>query len=497
MNHSASLDVARPSWIGKPAPSLSVMAACGWVLVLGACNRVDVPQTAQADQPAVVAAAPAAAVQLPDFSHLVERQGPAVVNITVTGEDAEEREQSSQPSPFGPPWDELFKRFQPFRDAPGQRRVSVGSGFIITTDGEILTNAHVVGTEKSVTVKLTDKREFTAKVLGTDKQTDIALVKIDAQGLPAAPIGDPGKSKVGEWVAAIGAPFGFENSISAGIISAKGRSLPDENYVPFIQTDVAINPGNSGGPLFNLRGEVIGVNSQIYTRSGGYMGISFAIPIDIAMDVARQLKQHGKVSRGRIGVRIQELNPELARSFGLDKAEGALVAEVDKGGPADKAGVEAGDVIVAFNDKPIRDSKDLPPIVGAVRPGSDARIKLWRQGKSLELTVKVGELSGAAAATRQERDAVQPNKLGLEVEELSPAQRKQLGAAGAVVVTRVSGPAQKAGVQPGDLIITVNGEKITALDQFHSVLSKAPSGRPVALLLQRDGQRMFVAVPQN
>jgi len=298
--------------------SKQVIALAGALLLLTACNKVEVPNAAQANQPAApAAAAPASApMQLPDFSHLIERQGPAVVNITI-GTDGGEDEDAPQSSPFGPPWDELFKRFQPHRDEPGQRRASMGSGFIVSVDGEVLTNAHVVGDEKFVTVKLTDKREFKAKVLGADKQTDIALVKIDAQGLPVAPIGDPSKTRVGEWVAAIGAPFGFENSISAGIISAKGRALPDENYVPFIQTDVAINPGNSGGPLFNLRGEVIGVNSQIYTRSGGYMGISFAIPIDIAMDVARQLKATGKVARGRIGVRIQEMNQELANPLAL------------------------------------------------------------------------------------------------------------------------------------------------------------------------------------
>lgn len=473
---------------------MAVVTTGACLLAVSACNKVDVPNAAQAQLAAKSAVAAPLPLQLPDFSHLVERQGPAVVNITVAGEETD-RSDSAQPSPFGPPWDELFKRFQPYREAPDQKRVSVGSGFIVTPDGEILTNAHVVGDEKTVTVKLTDKREFKARVLGTDRQTDIALVKIEAQGLPIAPIGDPAQSRVGEWVAAIGAPFGFENSISAGIISAKGRSLPDENYVPFIQTDVAINPGNSGGPLFNLRGEVIGVNSQIYTRSGGYMGISFAIPIDIAIDVARQLKERGKVSRGRIGVRIQEMNQELAKSFGLDKAEGALVAEVEKGGPADKAGVEAGDVILSFDGKPIRDSRDLPPMVGAVRPDSDARMKVWRQGKEIELGIKVGELSGSPAALREARSSAGPNKLGLAVENLSGAQQKQAGVAGGVVVTDVSGAAQKAGVRPGDIIITANGEKVTSSTQFEALVSKAPGGRPVALLLQRDDQRMFVAVP--
>ncbi len=470
--------------------------------ILLGCSKVDVPQSARANTPppAPVAALP---LQLPDFSLLVERQGPAVVNITVGRDGSRNQDQDqgqdeggeSSPSPFGAPWDELFRRFQPFRGQPGERRASMGSGFIVTTDGEILTNAHVVGDEKTVTVKLTDKREFSAKVLGTDRQSDIALVKIDAQGLPTTPIGDPANTKVGEWVAAIGAPFGFENSISAGIISAKGRALPDENYVPFIQTDVAINPGNSGGPLFNLRGEVIGVNSQIYTRSGGYMGISFAIPIDIAMDVAKQLKQHGKVVRGRIGVRIQELNPELAKSFGLKNAEGALVADVEKGGPADKAGVAAGDVILAYNGKRVRDSRDLPPMVGATRPGNEGKLKVWRNGKETELTVKVGALDSEKAAAPVERDSGGPNKLGLSVEDLSPARQKQLGVAGGALVTQAKGPAQKAGVRQGDVVLTVNGEKVTSAAQLDTLADKAPGGRPVALLIQRNEQRMFIAVP--
>ncbi|MFN0316052.1 MAG: DegQ family serine endoprotease [Burkholderiales bacterium] len=470
--------------------------ALALLFLLAACHKVDVPNSAQAN-PQPTAVAVTAPLQLPDFSALVERQGPVVVNITVARDDAEDDEDSSPPSPFGAPWDELFKRFQPYRGHPGPapKRASMGSGFIVSTDGEILTNAHVVGDEKSVTVKLTDKREFKAKVLGTDRQTDVALVKIDAQGLPIAPIGNPANTKVGEWVAAIGAPFGFENSISAGIISAKGRALPDENYVPFIQTDVAINPGNSGGPLFNLRGEVIGVNSQIYTRSGGYMGISFAIPIDIAMDVAKQLKEHGKVARGRMGVKIQELSPELAKSFGLTNAEGALVAEIEKGGPADKAGVEAGDVILAYNGKPVRDSRDLPPLVGATRPGTQVNVKIWRGGKEMEITLKVGEFSPEKVAARGEPDAGSANKLGLMVEDLSPSQQKQLGVSGGALVRQVKGAAQKAGVRQGDIVLALNGEKVASAPQLDSLANSVPGGRPVALLIQRNEQRMFIAVP--
>ncbi len=468
--------------------------------LLAACNKVDVPNSAQADSPPLAGPGLATGVslQLPDFSALVERQGPVVVNITVAREGGEEEEEESgAPSPFGAPWDELFKRFQPFRGqpGPGPKRASMGSGFIVSGDGEILTNAHVVSGEKTVTVKLTDKREFKAKVLGTDRQTDVALIKIDAKGLPTAPIGNPAHTKVGEWVAAIGAPFGFENSISAGIISAKGRALPDENYVPFIQTDVAINPGNSGGPLFNLRGEVIGVNSQIYTRSGGYMGISFAIPIDIAMDVAKQLKEHGKVARGRMGVKIQELSPELAKSFGLNNAEGALVAEIERGGPADKAGVEAGDVILAYNGKPIRDSRDLPSLVGATRPGAQAKIKIWRGAKEMEIYVKVGEFSPEKVAARSAPSAGASNKLGLMVEDLSSSEQKHLGVSGGAVVRQVEGATRKAGVRQGDVVLSFNGEKITSASQLGSLAESAPSGRPVALLIQRDERRMFIAVP--
>ncbi|MSQ58440.1 MAG: DegQ family serine endoprotease [Betaproteobacteria bacterium] len=466
------------------------------LLLLAACQKVDVPNSAQAN-PQPSAAAVVAPLQLPDFSALVERQGPVVVNITVAREAAGEDEDSTAPPPFGMPWDELFKRFQPFRGHPGPtpKRASMGSGFIVSADGEILTNAHVVGDEKSVTVKLTDKREFIAKVLGTDRQTDVALVKIEAQGLPVAPIGNPANTKVGEWVAAIGAPFGFENSISAGIISAKGRALPDENYVPFIQTDVAINPGNSGGPLFNLRGEVIGVNSQIYTRSGGYMGISFAIPIDIAMDVSKQIKEHGKVARGRMGVKIQELSPELAKSFGLTNAEGALVAEIEKGGPAGMAGVEAGDVILAYNGKPIRDSRDLPPLVGATRPGAQAKVKIWRGGKELEIAIKVGEFSPEKVMARGEPGSGSANKLGLVVEDLSSSQQKQLGVPGGALVRQAKGAAQKAGVRQGDVVVSLNGEKITSASQLDSLAGSASGGRPVALLIQRNEQRMFIAVP--
>ena len=323
----------------------------------------------------------AAAAQLPDFTELVEKQGPAVVNISTT-QAARNPLLPQGPSPQeDDPFYEFFRRFMP-QPGPGAPREfqsqSLGSGFIISQDGYILTNAHVVETADEITVKLTDKREFKAKVIGADRRTDIALIKIDATGLPAVKVGDPGRLRVGEWVLAIGSPFGFENTVTAGIVSAKGRSLPQENYVPFIQTDVAVNPGNSGGPLFNLRGEVVGINSQIYSRTGGFMGLSFAIPIDVANDIAQQLRTTGKVSRGRIGVVIQPVTKELADGFGLPRPQGALVNSVEKGGPAEKAGVEPGDVILRFDGKPVASSEDLPRIVGATKPGSKVTMQLWR-----------------------------------------------------------------------------------------------------------------------
>src|SRR5262252_5614622 len=333
-------------------------------------------QTPQAVAATTAVAAPASARALPDFSALVEQNGPAVVNISTTAKVHTQAQEPQIPGEPGDPFYEFFRRFQiPAPQQGDQIRRGVGSGFIVSADGYILTNAHVVNDATEVTVKLTDNREFTAKVVGADKRTDVALVKIDAKNLPTVHIGESARSKVGEWVAAIGSPFGLENTVTAGIISAKSRSLPDENYVPFIQTDVAINPGNSGGPLFNMAGEVIGINSQIYSRTGGYMGLSFAIPIDIAMDVASQLEVHGKVTRGRIGVQIQELSAELAKSFGLGETRGARVAGVERDGPADKAGFKTGDVILEFDGKAVSDSRQLPLIVAAVKPGRDVAAK--------------------------------------------------------------------------------------------------------------------------
>jgi serine protease Do len=348
--------------------------------------------------------------ELPDFSELAEKQAPAVVNISTT----QVRERRAVPQlpdlDENDPLYDFFRRFIPRQPGPGQGQGprqfesrSLGSGFIVAADGYILTNAHVVDAADEITVRLTDKREFKARVIGADKRTDIAVIKIDAAGLPAVRFGDPNRLRVGEWVVAIGSPFGFDSTVTAGIVSAKGRSLPQENFVPFIQTDVAINPGNSGGPLFNLRGEVVGINSQIYSRTGGFMGLSFAIPIDVAMDIQSQLRQFGRISRGRIGVVIQEVSKELAESFGLSKAVGALVNAVEKGGPAEKAGVESGDIILKFNGKPVDSSSDLPRIVGSTRPGTKASMEVWRKGTTREVAVTVGELPEDRVPTPEKR----------------------------------------------------------------------------------------------
>jgi serine protease Do len=434
--------------------------------------------------------------QLPDFAELVQREGSAVVNISTT---------QSVHNPLLPqipnlqeddPFYEFFRRFMP---EPGPREFqsqSLGSGFIISSDGYILTNSHVVHAADEITVKLVDKREFKAKVVGADRRTDIALIKIDGKDLPAVRFGDPNKLKVGEWVIAIGSPFGFENSVTAGIVSAKGRSLPQENYVPFIQTDVAVNPGNSGGPLFNLRGEVVGINAQIYSRTGGFMGLSFAIPIDVANEVARQLRTTGKVTRGRIGVVIQPLTKELAESFGLPNTRGALVNSVEKGGPAEQAGVEAGDVILKFNGKTVNSSEDLPRIVGAIRPGTPVTIQIWRNKAVRDLQVTVGRMpeeqttrAGQPGAPQQGPAATQ---YGLTLSDLSEAQRSELKVSGGVLVENVKGAAVRAGVRRGDVILAVNNQDVSSVDQFNQIMTQFDKGRIVALLIRRGPNALYI-----
>jgi serine protease Do len=373
----------------------SALVAIAFALI-AACTEKTGKQDAAppAQQPASAGASGQTSgptVELPSFATLVKREGPTVVNVTTIRTVRGSAEGGLGVAPDDP-MAEFFRRFMPPPPTQEYQARGLGSGFIISQDGYILTNAHVVADTDEATVRLTTKREFKAKIIGTDTRTDVALLKIDASGLPFVKIGDPGKLEVGEWVAAIGAPFGFDNSVTSGIVSAKGRTLPEETYVPFIQTDVALNPGNSGGPLFNMRGEVVGINSQIYSQTGGYMGLSFTIPIDIAMDISKQLQTSGKVTRGRIGVQAQDLTADLAESFGLKDLNGALVAMVEKGGPADKAGIRPGDVILAFNDKPVQNSADLARLVASTKPGTTAPVDLWRKGSRQHLKVTVAEL---------------------------------------------------------------------------------------------------------
>ncbi len=430
---------------------------------------------------------------LPDFTELVEKQGPAVVNVSTTSTAHGGGAQS--PVPEDDPFYDFFRRFGPPQPRDYETR-SLGSGFIVSADGYILTNAHVVDMADDVTVKLNDKREFKAKVIGADKRTDVAVIKIEANGLPAVKIGDPEKLRVGEWVLAIGSPFGFESSVTAGIVSAKGRSLPQENYVPFIQTDVAINPGNSGGPLFNLKGEVVGINSQIYSRTGGFMGLSFAIPIDVAMNISNQLRTTGRVSRGRIGVVIQEVTKELAESFGLSKASGALVNSVEKGGPADKAGIEASDVILKFDGKEVSSSSDLPRIVAQSRPGSKATAQVWRKGTARDVSVTVGEMPDEKTAQRPGRKDTKPGnvvaRLGLTLSELNSEQRKELGLSGGLLVEDAQGAAAKAGIRRGDVLLAINNQDVKSVDQLNQLIGQFEKARSVALLIRRGDSALYV-----
>ncbi len=437
---------------------------------------------------------------LPDFTELVEKQGAAVVNISTTQIIHNSQGFSGMPPGMdeNDPFYEFFRRFAP--PAPrDQEAQSLGSGFIISPDGYILTNAHVVDSADRVTVRLTDKREFKAKVIGADKRTDVALIKIDAANLPKVSLGDPSTLKVGEWVVAIGSPFGFESSVTAGIVSAKGRSLPQENYVPFIQTDAAVNPGNSGGPLFNMKGEVVGINSQIYTRSGGFMGLSFAIPIDVAMDVGSQLRVSGKVTRGRIGVTIQEVTRDLAESFGLNKAGGALISNVEKDGPADKAGIQASDVILKFDGKAVNSSVDLPRIVAATRPGSKVSVQLWRKGKLKDVSVQVGEMPDDSHLAQASKHGGADNgetidRMGLVLSELTGEQKKDLQVNGGLLVEEAKAAAARAGLHRGDAILAVGNVEVGSLVQLNEVLKVIPPGRNIALLVRRGENTSYIAL---
>lgn len=445
-----------------------------------------------------------AATALPDFTALAEKHGAEVVNISVT-----QVMQGGAGAPFGFPGmeqdeqlQEFLKRFGIPGMPPGQggqeyKSQSLGSGFIISNDGYILTNAHVVNEADEVLVKLADKREFKAKIIGVDRRTDVALIKIEASGLPKVTIGDPSKLKVGEWVAAIGSPFGLENTMTAGIVSAKGRALPQENYVPFIQTDVAINPGNSGGPLFNLAGEVVGINSQIYSRSGGSMGLSFSIPIDVAIDISNQLKASGKITRGWLGIAIQELTKELAESFGMKNTNGALVAGVEKNSPADKGGLEAGDVIIKFDGKPIIASADLPRAVASTKPGKVVPVEILRKGTAKTLNMGVGEMPGDdndAPRAGKAPAKVEPNKIGLTLKELTPQQKKKLNGKNGLLVIESTGAAAQAGIRRGDVILGLNNSETQSAELFNKQINAVPAGKTVAVLVQRGENTLYVPI---
>ena len=473
--------------------------------VLGACGEraaVVSPPVAEGDaksalpptpppQPDSATASRAQSTGLPDFTVLVERQGPAVVNVVTT---RKARAGGGIGLPDDPIFD-FFRRFMPNPpesgpEAPGQ---GIGSGFIISADGYILTNAHVVAESEEVVVRLADAREFKGKIVGTDTRTDVALLKVTASGLPTVTLGSSENLKVGEWVAAIGSPFGFVNTITAGIVSAKGRSLPDESFVPFIQTDVAVNPGNSGGPLLNLKGEVVGINSAIYSRTGGYMGVSFAIPIEVALDVSRQLQQTGKVTRGRLGVQIQALTPELAKSFKLADTKGVLVASVEPNSPAAAAGLQPGDVILSFDGKPVQSANELPRIVGATKPGTPVTLELWRNGAKRQVKTTLAEFASETVAQQSAPDAKQaPNKLGLTVRELAPAQRKALGIDYGLVVESTTG--QNGQIQRGDIILAVNNVYFKSFQEFNRLVQQQPAGGLVALLVRRGDAALYIPV---
>lgn len=480
-------------------PSRLVMA----LLAAGAIGGAGVAATfggvsMAASAPAAVASAPAASTMgapmpgapmpgAPNFAQITRDYGPAVVNISISGTRKVSDEDED-------PFAQFFGQIPGARGGMPSREVPVrgeGSGFIISSDGIILTNAHVVQGAKEVTVKLTDRREYRAKVLGADPQTDVAVIKIDAKNLPVVKIGDVNQLQVGEWVLAIGSPYGLENTATAGIVSAKGRSLPDDTSVPFIQTDVAVNPGNSGGPLFNDRGEVVGINSQIYSRTGGFQGLSFSIPIDVAYKIKDQILEHGKVRHARLGVTVQEVNQDLANSFKLDTPTGALVSSVEKGSAAEKAGLQPGDVVRKINGKTIVSSGDLASLITLSSPGEKITLDLWRNGAAKEVVATLGGMPKDSTQTAGDSRDVQKGQLGLALRPLSPQEQEAAGAQG-LLIEQSAGPAAKAGIQPGDVLLSLNGVPVHNIGQVKDALSKA--GKTVALLVQRGENKIFVPV---
>jgi serine protease Do len=518
-------DLLRRSAIGLA--TLTLVGAAGWWTQSHAENS-QTPNTASSTS-TISATAPAAPNGLPDMAAIAARFGPAVVNISVTG-----TRQVSTGNPHGNPhanphgndednadpgsnspgsdgngdkgdapddagaMGEFLRHFQQqYGGLPPQIRLPTagqGSGFIVRADGVILTNAHVVAGAQEVMVKLIDKREFRAKVLGTDKLTDVAVLKIDAKDLPVVNLASSAGAsapRVGEWVMAIGSPFGFENSVTAGVISATRRNLPGDGFVPFIQTDVAINPGNSGGPLINMRGEVVGINSQIYSRSGGYQGLSFAIPADVAQQVEQQILAHGEVKHARLGVSIQEVDQTLAEAFKLPRPAGALVSDVKKGSAADRAGMLSGDVVLSVNGRPVDASGDLPAIVGLAQPGDKVRLDVWRQGAHREILASLDSFKSdttVAKASRSDQKA-DKGRLGLALRQLAP-EEKAAGASDGLMIEGVSGPAERAGVQPGDVLLAIDGKPIATIEQARSAVD--PARRSAALLVQRGGDRIYV-----
>lgn len=441
-------------------------------------------------------------MNLPDFAQITAKNGPAVVNISVTGivktaKEGPVARRDGREDPFGnDPLFEFFRRFQPDGSSqqpqPDTPSRGQGSGFIVSADGIILTNAHVVRDAQEVMVKLTDRREFVAKVLGFDTKTDIAVLKIDAKDLPTVTIGKTSELRAGEWVLAIGSPFGFENTVTAGVVSAKGRSLPDDSAVPFIQTDVAVNPGNSGGPLFNSRGEVVGINSQIYSRSGGYQGLSFAIPMDLASKIKNEIVAHGKVEHARLGVSVQEVNQALADSFKLSSPEGALVSMVEKGGPADKAGLEAGDVIRKMNGQAVVSSGDLPAVISLATPGEKVQLEVWRRGELKTIEALLGNANEKSVDVASADPATPQGRLGLALRPLQPDELRASGLPTGLLIEDAKGASAYAGVQRGDLLLAVNGQPVSNVEQVRAVVAK--SQKSVALLIQRGEDKIFVPV---
>jgi serine protease Do len=493
------------------------VALCAAGVIGGAVGAIAVnhdnavASTAPAPGAPAVATAPATtvvpgsqqAMALPDFTQIVSRNGPAVVNIRVVG-STKVSNQGGQRMPQMDEDDPFFQFFRPFmnpqgpRGQRGQRSMPVrgeGSGFIVSANGVILTNAHVVRDADEVTVKLQDRREYRAKVLGSDPKTDVAVLKIDAKNLPVVPIGNSRNLQVGEWVLAIGSPYGLESTVTAGVVSAKGRTLgPEDSGVSFIQTDVAVNPGNSGGPLFNTRGEVIGINSQIYSQTGGYQGLSFAIPIDVAARIKDQIVATGKVQHAKLGVTVQEVDQGFADSFKLESPEGALVLSVERGGAADKAGLKSGDVIRKLDGQPIVASGDLPAMLSLARPGQKVAMDVWRDGKLERVTATLGSASDKAAPAERDNVASADNssKLGLALRPLDPLERRQSGIATGLVIEDAAGAAASAGVQPGDVLLSVNGKPVSSVDQVRSLVGKAT--KSVALLIQRGDDKIFIPV---